>query len=146
MDALFAPQERGSRACEGKGPACHAAVDIAMMLLRGRGMVDERWWFEFHLMARREYEDLAKDLQARLAKLGGTIETGGLSRLPPKATRHLEGELWELRLDGKSGIARAIYAARGRRVVVLRIFVKKTQKTPRREIALAEERLRSLPL
>jgi len=34
-------------------------------------------------------------------------------------------------MKGKDGISRAIYVtARGRRVVVVRVFVKKTQKTP----------------
>lgn len=44
-------------------------------------------------------------------------------------------KLWEMRLQGKEGIARAIYlAASDRRLVIIRIFVKKTWKTPRREI------------
>ena len=39
---------------------------------------------------------------------------------------------------GRDGIARSLYmAAVGRRVIVLRTFIKKTQKTPRNEIALA---------
>ena len=46
--------------------------------------------------------------------------------------KHLEGKLWELQLMGRDGIARALYiTAIGRRVVVVRAFVKKTQKTPR---------------
>ena len=53
--------------------------------------------------------------------------------------RHLTGPLWEMRLSDRDGIARALYvAARGRRVVVVvRVFVKKTRRTPRREIELA---------
>jgi hypothetical protein len=43
----------------------------------------------------------------------------------------VERTLWELRLTGRDGIARALYVtAIGRRVVVVRAFVKKTQKTP----------------
>jgi len=50
-----------------------------------------------------------------------------------------------MRLKGKDGIARAIYvAAYGKRVVVVRVFVKKTQKTPRREIRLARERAKEV--
>jgi phage-related protein len=46
-----------------------------------------------------------------------------------------------LRLTGRDGIARAIYVtAIGRRVVVVRAFVKKTQRTPRAEIKLALRR------
>ena len=40
-----------------------------------------------------------------------------------------------MRLQGRGGIARALYVtATGRRVVILRVFTKKTHKTPRREI------------
>jgi phage-related protein len=53
-------------------------------------------------------------------------------------TKHLQGRLWEIRLKGKDGIARAIYVtASGERVVVVRVFVKKTQRIPPREIKLA---------
>lgn len=41
-------------------------------------------------------------------------------------------------MKGKDGISRALYViARPRRVVVVRVFSKKTQKMPRREIELA---------
>lgn len=38
----------------------------------------------------------------------------------------------------RDGIARALYiAATGRQIVVVRVFVKKTRRTPRREIEVA---------
>jgi len=50
-----------------------------------------------------------------------------------------------MRMRGKDGISRAIYVtARGRRVVVVRVFVKKTQTTPRREIELALKRAKEV--
>ncbi len=59
--------------------------------------------------------------------------------------KHLEGRLWELRLTGRDGIARALYVtAIGRRVIVVRAFVKKTQKTPRAEIELALRRAKEI--
>ncbi len=55
--------------------------------------------------------------------------------------KHLEDKLWEMRLKGKSGIARAVYVtAMGRRVVVVHVFTKKTEKTPRHEIEIARKR------
>jgi phage-related protein len=43
-----------------------------------------------------------------------------------------------MRLKGRSGIARAIYVtATGMRIVVVHVFAKKTQKTPRKEIIQA---------
>jgi len=43
-----------------------------------------------------------------------------------------------VRLKGRSGISRALYVtAVGRRVGIVRVVVKNTEKTPRREIDLA---------
>ena len=59
--------------------------------------------------------------------------------------KHLEGRLWEMRMIGRDGIARAIYVtASGMRVVVVRAFIKKTQRTPRRELELARLRAREV--
>ena len=73
------------------------------------------------------------------------IRAFGIERVHEPYIKHLEGQLWEMRLRGKDGIARAIYVtAVGRRVVVLRVFTKKTQKTPRREIELARQRAKEV--
>jgi phage-related protein len=65
--------------------------------------------------------------------------------LPRDSVKHLEDKLWELRITGRDGISRAIYVtATGRRMVILRVFVKKTQKTPPREIDLARERAKEV--
>lgn len=53
--------------------------------------------------------------------------------------RHLEGKLWELRRESDTNIYRLIYCFYGdRHIVFLHGFQKKTQKTPRREIEIAE--------
>jgi phage-related protein len=58
---------------------------------------------------------------------------------------HLEDRIWEIRLRGRDGITRALYVtASGRRVVNLRVFAKKTQKTSRREIELAPRRAKEV--
>lgn len=92
-----------------------------------------------------EIEALPPDMRARLVRLSELIELHGLDALPRDAVDHLEDKLWELRIRGKSGISRAIYVtASGQRVVVLRVFVKKTQKTPNRELRLARERAKDV--
>lgn len=66
------------------------------------------------------------------------IQEHGLERIRGPYLKHLEGPLWEMRLKGKSGIARAVYVtASGMRIVVVHVFAKKTQKTPRKEIIQA---------
>jgi len=53
--------------------------------------------------------------------------------------------LWEIRLKGKAGVARALYVtAREQRVVILRAFVKKTEKMPTGEIDVALQRAKEL--
>jgi phage-related protein len=92
-----------------------------------------------------EIEALPKDMRARLARLADMIEQFGFEGLPRDSVKHLEDKLWELRIAGRDGISRAIYlTATGRRVVILRVFIKKTQKTPARELRLARERAKEV--
>ena len=73
------------------------------------------------------------------------MQTVGLERVHEPYIKHIEDRLWEIRLRGRSGIARAVYiTAVGRRGVILRVFVKKTHKTPRREVELARQRAREV--
>ena len=73
------------------------------------------------------------------------VQAVGLERVHEPYIKHIEDRLWEMRLRGRGGIARSLYVtASGRRVVILRSFVKKTQKTPRREIELALRRAREV--
>jgi phage-related protein len=74
------------------------------------------------------------------------IEQIGFDALPRNSVKHLEGRLWELRITGRDGISRAIYVtAVGQRMVILRVFVKKTQKTPARELEITRQRARNVP-
>src|SRR5580693_6283063 len=92
-----------------------------------------------------EIAALPADIQARFLRLAERIASVGLESLSEPHVKHLEGKLWEMRLTGRDGIARALYVtAIGRRIVVVRAFVKKTQKTPRSEIELALQRAKEV--
>lgn len=92
-----------------------------------------------------EIAALPTDMRARLVRLTNLIEQIGFEALPRDSVKHLEDKLWELRITGRDGISRAIYVtASGRRMVILRVFIKKTQKTPPREIELARERAKEV--
>jgi len=92
-----------------------------------------------------EIKALPADMQARYLRLVDTLEKYGPHRLGMPHIRPLEGKLWELRIRGRDGIARAIYATiTGRRIAILHAFVKKTWKTPRRAIETAKRRLQEL--
>lgn len=91
-----------------------------------------------------EVEALPADMRARLARMADLIEEMGLEHVGEPHVKHVEGRLWEMRLKGRSGISRALYvAATGPRVVIVRVFVKKTEKTPRHEIELALARAKA---
>ena len=88
---------------------------------------------------------LPLDIRASFERIVSLIQSHGLERVHEPYVKHLEGRLWEMRLSGRSGIARAVYVtAIGRRVVVIHVFVKKTQKTPRREIETALKRAKEV--
>ena len=92
-----------------------------------------------------EIAALPADMQARFLRLSERISQAGLESLGEPYVKHLEGKLWELRLTGRDGIARALYVtAIGRRVIVVRAFVKKTPRTPHAEIELALRRAKEI--
>ena len=92
-----------------------------------------------------EVDALPEDMRARLTRIAKLIEEKGLERMGEPHVKHLESRLWGMRLKGRSGISRALYVtAVGRRVVIVRVFVKKTEKTPPREIELALSRAKSV--
>lgn len=93
----------------------------------------------------KELDALPEDMQARFTYIGRLLERNGPMHVRKPHVEHLTKKLYEMRLRGKDGISRALYVTvSGRRIVVVRIFVKKTQKTPRREIELALKRAKEL--
>ena len=92
-----------------------------------------------------EIEALPADIRARLVRLSNIIEEHGFDALPRDAVEHLEDKLWELRIRGTTVISRDVYlTATSQRVVIVRVFVKKTQKTPTRELRIARERAKDV--
>ena len=96
-----------------------------------------RWTVLFlNAVVASEVAALPDDMRARLARFVSIIQDLGFEALPRDSVKHLES---------KFGISRAIYVtASGQRVVVLRVFVKRTQKTPPREIEIARQRAKDV--
>ena len=104
-----------------------------------------RWSVETHKAADDEILALPPKLQARLLRLMEMVEAVGLDQIHEPHVKHLDGKLWELRAKAQEGIARGIYVAMtGRRVIVLHVFVKKTQKIPKAALDLARERMKEV--
>jgi phage-related protein len=104
------------------------------------------WTVSFvNQVAQAELDALPLDMQSRFARIADMIEGFGLPAMREPHVKHLNGKLWEIRLKGRDGIGRSIYiAASGQRVIVLRTFVKKTQKTPSQELELALQRMKEI--
>lgn len=103
----------------------------------------QTWSVEFvNEDAGAEFEALPVDMQAKLQRAFRLVEARGLSALTMPLARPVDGRIWEFRVTGRDGIARSLYAtATGRVLLVLRTFIKKTQKTPHNEIEIAKRRL-----
>lgn len=104
----------------------------------------DRWSVFVIPEAEREIRSLPADMQARFLRISSLLEDFGPQRVSAPHVRHLGDKLWEMRLTGRDGIARAIYfATSGRRLIVVHAFVKKTQKTPKGDLDVARQRMRS---
>jgi len=102
----------------------------------------QTWTVAMHPLAETELRALPADLQARFLHIAELLEDFGPQRVGLPHIRPLERKLWEMRMQGRDGIARAMYAAvQGHRLLVLHVFVKKTQAPPRRAIETALKRL-----
>jgi phage-related protein len=104
------------------------------------------WSVEFlNEEVREALDDFPPDMRASFQRIVELIQSHGLERVREPYGKHLEGPLWEMRMTGKSGIARAVYVtAVGKRIIVVHVFVKKTQTTPRREIITALKRAKEI--
>jgi phage-related protein len=92
-----------------------------------------------------ELAELPADMRARLGRICELIEALSLSTVKKPHIRHIRGQLWEIRLKGKAGIARALnVTAKEQRVVIVRAFIKKTEKTPTGEIDLVLQKAKEL--
>ena len=87
---------------------------------------------------------LPDTLAARYVVLTRRMTAVGPDLGEPHTKSFGEG-LCELRLKGAEGIARVFYCTLvGRRIVMLHAFVKKTQKTPPKEIEIARRRMKEI--
>jgi len=101
----------------------------------------------FRLDSGREpVRDWLKDLDREGRKAIGedikTLQIGWPVGMP--LARKLSDDLWELRSRLRTGIARTFFTMHARKLVLLHGFVKKSQKTPAKELVIAKRRLNKL--
>ena len=60
-------------------------------------------------------------------------------------TRAMGNKLFEIRLKSREGISRVFYCTRtGQRIIMLHMFIKKSDKTPEKELSIARDRLKEV--
>lgn len=111
-------------------------------------MVEERAWIvEFYRTeaGASPVEEFLKGLDDKTqARFIWSIEQLRVqnARAGEPLVKHIEGKLWELRRASNGNIYRLMYFFFvGRRIVFVHGFHKKSQKTPRREIEIAQARM-----
>ncbi len=93
----------------------------------------------------KELDSLPRDMRAKLDHIIRLVEELGLHQVREPYIKPLQDKLWEMRVKGRDGIARAIYVTvTGRRIIILHAFRKKTQKTPKAAVRMALSRMKEL--
>ncbi|MGL5939991.1 MAG: type II toxin-antitoxin system RelE/ParE family toxin [Waterburya sp.] len=60
-------------------------------------------------------------------------------------TAPMGGGLFEIRSKGKEGNGRSLYCmVKGKEIIILHSFIKKSQKTPKKELDLAKKRMKEI--
>ncbi|HEY4518608.1 MAG TPA: type II toxin-antitoxin system RelE/ParE family toxin [Candidatus Paceibacterota bacterium] len=85
---------------------------------------------------------LEGDSQGKILKMLDLLEACG-SGLRMPYSKYLESGLYELRITGNQAV-RLFYTFHNNQAVILHGFVKKTNRIPSRELALARKRLGAL--
>lgn len=95
----------------------------------------------------RELEALPMDMRGRFVRVSQLIEEFGPFKVGMPHIRSLSNKLWEIRVSGRDGIGRGIYlVATQKRVVVVHVFVKKSQETPAGALRTANLRAKEAKL
>lgn len=103
------------------------------------------WLVNIADIAGKEMHKQERGIRTDYERIVALIEDFGFGYVSKKDLKHIQGKLWEMRLRGRQTIARALcWTAKGKRVIVVRVFTKKTQRIPRREIELALRRAKEL--
>jgi len=94
----------------------------------------------------QETLSLPSDILADLLHVMELIQEHGIG-VGRHYTKPMTGHkgLFEIRAKAASGIGRALYCyAVGKKIIILHSFVKKTEKTPLKEIRIALERMKEV--
>lgn len=98
----------------------------------------------YNQSVKKDEKNLPLSIRAKFeAILDKMMEYGSDLGLP--FTRAMEKGLFEIRAKGQEGIARGFFCTiSNNTIVILHIFIKKTEATPKKELELAIKRLKEV--
>ncbi|MBI2599898.1 type II toxin-antitoxin system RelE/ParE family toxin [Candidatus Daviesbacteria bacterium] len=92
----------------------------------------------------QDFLDQYPDIDAKVTRILFNIKEYGLSSVIPHTKKLIGTPLWEIRILGQDS-ARIFYVTRKeKRILILHAFIKKTEKTPIKEINVALDRLKEV--
>ena len=103
------------------------------------------WSIQYYsTRVQQDIEDWPVGIYADFLRLIELMEVYGADLRMPHSRAMGKG-LFELRCKGSEGIGRAFYCTLvGKEIVILHSFIKRTQDTPERELAMARKRLKEV--
>jgi phage-related protein len=102
------------------------------------------WSVQYDSRVEGWLETIPSDIKARILRIIDLLIEHGPSNVREPYVKHLKGhgKLYEIRAHGKDGIARVFYVTwQGKRIILLHGFIKKSNKTPQKEIEIAVKRM-----
>ncbi len=104
------------------------------------------WKIDFYdAKVEKDIKSWPKTIIAKYNWISDLIEEFGPENVGMPHVRPLSKGLFEIRAKGVEGLGRAIFCmVKGKIVVVLNGFIKKSQKTPPVELALAKKRMQEV--
>jgi phage-related protein len=86
-------------------------------------------------------------MRVRFVRISQLIHEFGPFQVGMPHIKSLNNKFWEIRVSGRDGIARGIYViVKEKRVVVLHVFIKKTQEIPTLALQTALRRAKKAEL
>jgi phage-related protein len=108
-------------------------------------MADMDWKIKYYNEAvKQDVRCFEKSIKAKYFAITDMILEHG-PHLGMPFTKTMGKGLFEIRAKGQAGIARGFFCTiKNNTIIILHVFVKKTQKTPQKELNLAQKRMKEV--